>query len=303
MRLSGVIVPTLTPMSSTGEKLNLDATDELANFFVNHHVGALFINGTTGESALLSTAERKEHTTTMISTINKRIPIVVQIGALNTRESIDLANHAAEAGANAVACISPSFFAYSQTELERHYLSIAKAVAPLDFYLYNIPSRTGNTITADLASRLSEEENIVGIKDSSGNLAQILDYLAVPNLDVLPGADLLATQALLAGAKGIVAGPAGVFPEPYMAFWNAWQAKDSTGLLYWQNILMQLSRIIHHGGRLDILKALAALRLPNIGSVRSPISAINPKELELIKSNLKEVLKASKLSEAAYSWL
>ncbi len=303
MRLTGVIVPTLTPMTSTGEKLNLDAVEQLSDFFIHHGVGALFINGTTGESALLSKDERKEHTEKMISTVNSRIPIVVQIGSLSTQESIELANHAAQAGANAVACISPSFFAYSQAELERHYLEIARAVAPLDFYLYNIPSRTGNTISADLAERLSQEKNIVGIKDSSGNLAQILDYLAVPNLDVLPGADLLATQALLAGAKGIVAGPAGVFPEPYMAFWNAWQAKDATDLLYWQNILMQLSRIIHHGGRLDILKALASLRLPSLGKVRSPLSAINPKELELIRISLKEVLKATKLSEEAYHWL
>ncbi|MEM6431401.1 MAG: dihydrodipicolinate synthase family protein [Deinococcota bacterium] len=303
MSLSGVVVPTLTPMDITGNKLNLDAVAQQVDFLILHRVGALFVNGTTGEGALLSTTERKDHAERVISTVAKRIPVVVQIGTLSTRESIELADHAAQAGADAVACISPSFFAYSQAELEQHYLAIARAVSPLDFYLYNIPARTGNTLSADLAERLSQEDNIVGIKDSSGNLAQILDYLAVPNLDVLPGADLLATQALLAGAKGIVAGPAGVFPEPYMAFWAAWQAKDHAHLLYWQNILMQLSHLIAHGGRLDILKALAALRLPGLGTVRSPLAAIQADELEHLRHSLKEVLSTTHLSEEAYNWL
>lgn len=303
MSLSGVIVPTLTPMDKTGEALNLDVVGSLVDFFIRHRVGALFINGTTGEAALLSNRERKEHAEHLISIVNQRIPVVVQIGALSTRESIELATHAATLGANAVACISPGFFAYSQAELEQHYLAVARAVAPLDFYLYNIPARTGNTISANLAERLSQEDNIVGIKDSSGNLAQILDYLAVPNLDVLPGADLLATQALLAGAKGIVAGPAGVFPEPYMAFWDAWQAKDKASLLYWQSVLMQLSRLIKHGGRLDILKALAARRIPGLGIVRSPLTTLQSQELEPLRRGLKEVLKATHLSEEAYDWI
>lgn len=303
MSLGGVIVPTLTPMSSTGDKLNLDAVEPLTDFFVEHRVSALFVNGTTGEAPLLSIDERKEHIERVVAAVNKRIPIVVQVGALNRKTSIDLAEHAATIGANALACITPNFFAYGDKELYPYYLDIARSVAPLDVYLYSIPARTGNTISATLAERLSQEPNIVGIKDSSGNLAQILDYLAISDFDVLPGADLLALQALLAGAAGIVAGPAGAFPEPYMALWHAWQAKDHDSLLYWQKVLMRISQLVFHGGRLDILKALAARRITGLGSVRSPLMATESQELEQIRRGLKEVLTATTLNSDAYDWL
>ncbi|MEZ4607382.1 MAG: dihydrodipicolinate synthase family protein [Deinococcales bacterium] len=130
----------------------------------------------------------------------------------------------------------------------------------------------------------------MGIKDSSGNMGQILDYIAIAHFDVLPGADLLATRALLAGAKGIVAGPAGIFPEPYIALWQAWQDQDHQTLLYWQKVIMQLSRLIAHGGRFDLLKGLMAKRLAGIGKVRSPLLAASSQELEGLQQQLKAVL-------------
>ncbi len=134
-------------------------------------------------------------------------------------------------------------------------------------------------------------------------MAQILDYLAIPEFDVLPGADFLATQIFVAGGKGIVSGPAGIFPEPFMALWNAWQSKDYKALLYWQEIIMQISQIIEHGARLDLLKGLMAKRIAEVGKVRSPVMAASEQELELIQKILLDVLKATTLEEDAYAWL
>ena len=299
--IRGVVVPTLTPMLD--QSVNLQGLTALVEFLCDHKVSALFINGTTGEAPLLSLKERRDVAELAIDIVNKRLPIIIQVGAASTRDSLTLALHAAEAGADAVACITPSFFAYSDKELRAYYQDMARAVAPLKFYLYNIPARTGNTISVQLAEQLSEENNIIGIKDSSGNMAQILDYLAIADFDVLPGADLLATQALLAGAKGIVAGPAGIFPEPYMALWAAWQNKDYKALLYWQSIIMQISQLIAHGGRLDLLKALMARRVPEMGEVRPPLLAASAEELGVMQSKLRDILIASSLHEEAYAWL
>ncbi len=299
--ISGVVVPSLTPMRD--QKVNLEGMETLVEFLVSQKVSALFVNGTTGEGPLLSLQERRDCSTLAIKIADKRLPIIVQVGAATTYDSLELATQAAEAGAAALACITPNFFAYSDKELKAFYLEIARAVAPLELYLYNIPARTGNSISAKLAEELAQESNIVGIKDSSGNMAQILDYLAIPNFSVLPGADLLATQALLAGAKGIVAGPAGIFPEPYMALWSAWQSKDYQALLYWQNVIMQISRLIAHGARLDLLKGLMAKRIAGIGTVRLPLLPATTQELEPLQGKLRDILRATKLNEETYNWL
>lgn len=299
--ISGVVVPSLTPMS--GQTIHPAGLETLVEFLIAQKVSALFVNGTTGEAPLLSLQERRDVATLALATANKRLPVVVQVGAATTRDSLELAVHAATAGADALACITPSFFAYSGRELVTFYREIARAVAPVEFYLYNIPARTGNTISVQVAAQLAEESNIVGIKDSSGNMAQILDYLAVPNFAVLPGADLLATQVLVAGAKGIVAGPAGVFPEPYMALWNAWKSQDYGALLYWQNVVMQLSRLLAHGARLDLLKGLMARRVSGVGKVRPPLMVVPPQELRALQAKLRGILMATTLEENAYSWL
>ena len=299
--INGVVVPTLTPMREYS--INPAGLEALIEFLIAKQVSALFVNGTTGEGSLLSLEERRECATLAIEIANKRLPVIVQIGAGATQDSLELAVHAADAGADALACITPSFFAYTDSELLRFYQEIARAVAPAELYLYNIPARTGNSISAELAERLAEESNIVGIKDSSGSMAQILDYLTIPNFAVLPGADLLATQALIAGAKGIVAGPANIFPELYMAFWNAWQNKDYQKLLHWQKVIMQVSWLIAHGGRLDLLKGLMAKRVAEVGTVRPPLTAVSKEELEPLQNSLRDLLTATTLQEDAYIWL
>lgn len=299
--ITGVVVPTLTPMKNG--KLNPSGLETLVDFLIGQNVSALFVNGTTGEGSLLTFQERREAAALALETSNNRLPIIVQVGAATTKDSLELAQHAAEAGADAVACITPNFFAYSDKELLGYYQELAHTVAPLEMYLYNIPARTGNTISANVAEQLSGEPNIVGIKDSSGNMAQILDYLAIPGFAVLPGADLLATQVLIAGAKGIVAGPAGVFPELYMALWDAWDSKDYKAMFYWQRIIMKLSRLIAHGGRLDLLKGLMAKRLEGVGEVRLPLIAAPQEELETLQGHLRNLLKATTLEESAYAWL
>lgn len=299
--ISGIIIPTLTPMHE--QTINPEGQIALIEFLIEKKVSALFVNGTTGEGPLLSLEERRDCAALAIKTAGKRLPVIVQVGAATSKDSLELAVHAAEAGADALACITPTFFAYTDGELRSFYREVARAVAPLDVYLYNIPARTGNSISARVAEQLAEESNIVGIKDSSGSMAQILDYLAIPDFDVLPGADVLATQILIAGGKGIVSGPAGIFPEPFVALWAAWQSKDYEALLYWQGVIMQISRLIAHGGRLDLLKGLMAKRVTGVGEVRPPLLSVSSEELETLQRKLRHLLTETSLPEDAYSWL
>lgn len=303
MSIEGVVVPNLTPMDPTSERVDLEGVAGLSEWLVAKGVNALFINGTTGEAPLLTTEERKAVVEAVLDAVHGRLPVIVHIGTASTRESLDLADHAAQAGADALACVTPYYFGYTEAQLERFYLTLAEATAPLPFYLYSIPSRTGNTVTPALAERLSQVPNIVGIKDSSGDLAQLLNLLAIPDFAVIPGADHLAVQCLQAGAAGFVSGPAGVFPELYVELWKAWRAQDHRALLEWQCVMLKVLRLVAYGARIDLLKALAAARMSGMGSVRPPQTPVDPAELRAVASGISRLLAASALPPGAYAFL
>jgi 4-hydroxy-tetrahydrodipicolinate synthase len=303
MTIEGVIVPNLTPMDPQGERLDLDGLRQLVDFLIAKRVSALFVGGTTGEGPLLTLPERKVLLEAVVETASERVAVVAQVGTLSTQESLELAVHAVASGADAVACLTPFFFGYSERELERFFLRLAEAVAPHPLYLYNIPSRTGNALSPALAARLAETPNIVGIKDSSGDLAQLQGLLAIPGFRVLSGADHLALHMLQTGAAGFVCGPANALPEPYVALWEAWRAGDEHALLLWQRVILELSGLVRYGARIDVLKALAARRLSGIGGVRPPLAATEPEELEAIRSGLKRLLEATPLPAEAHEWL
>lgn len=303
MKLQGVIVPNLTPMNASGDALDLDSVEPLVAFLAGAGVNALFVNGTTGEGPLLNLSERKALAEAFIGAAKGRLPVVVQVGSLSTQESLELAVHAAEHRVDAVACVTPFYFGYGEEELEHFYTEVAQAIDPCPLYLYNIPSRTGNAISPPLAARLAKFPNVAGIKDSSGDIGQLLGLLEIPEFAVVPGADHLIVQMLQLGAPGFVSGPASVLPEPYVALWKAWQAKDAEGVLEWQHVIMRYSKAVRFGARIDLLKALAAKRLGYLGSVRAPLSAANDELLAPLCSSLKRVLAESSLPEEAYGWL
>jgi dihydrodipicolinate synthase/N-acetylneuraminate lyase len=301
--LEGIIVPTLTPMSEKGDALNLEGVAPQVEELVRHGVNALFLGGTTGEGTLLDASERKAYAEEVLGAAAGRLPVAVQVGAVTTRESVALAEHAAQNGASAVACLTPYYVDASPRAIEQHIRAVARTVSPLSVYLYNIPSRTGNPISPDLAERLSNEPNIVGIKDSTGDMAHLLELLSVPDFDVVIGADLLAVPALQAGAVGLVSGPAGVFPELYVAFWRAWKRQAYDAALQLQEVILHVSRRVHHGARIDLLKALAEHRWGGMGSVRPPLLPPPREELTALCRELKEVLARSTLPSETYRWL
>lgn len=303
MKLRGIIVPTLTPMNATGDVLNLDAVKPMVDFLVAQGMAGLFVNGTTGEAPLLRPEERRQLVEAFVAAAGGRIPVVVQVGAATTRESVAHARHAEVAGADAIACISPWFFAYTDAELEHHFLQVARAVPEMDMYLYTLPVRTGNTISLALVERLAHEPNIVGIKDSSGDAEQLRKYLEIPTFGVLCGDDTLARIALDAGAAGTVSGPAGFIPEIYRAFWNGWSARDRGAVGYWHELLLKVLPFVDYGRRLDVLKHLTGRRLSDLGSVRPPVSQATADTLATLREQLHDLLKHSRLDEAAYRWL
>jgi 4-hydroxy-tetrahydrodipicolinate synthase len=279
-------------MTADGRALNLEAVAPFIDFLVEKGIDGLFIAGTTSEGPLLSLDERRRLARAGVEAAHGRIPVVSQVGAITTQDAVCLARYAAEIGADAVACVAPYYYAYEETELEPYFLSVAEAVPGLPVYLYDIPSRTANPMSAALAQRLREAApNIIGVKDSSGDMAHLLDYLTLEGFAVLSGSDVLAAAAVQAGAVGIVSGLAGVVPEPFVAMWGAWRRGDQKAFLNCYEVILRVAPILQHGAQFSLLKGIASRQASvDLGPARPPQAPVPAEQVAEVWGKLEPLL-------------
>ncbi|MEJ2292591.1 MAG: dihydrodipicolinate synthase family protein [Deinococcales bacterium] len=230
-RLQGVIVPMLTPLSLDGSQLAVDAIPSLVEFLIGGGVHALFLAGTTSEGPLLSVSERRTLLERTVEAVDDRVPVVLHVGAAATRDAVGLAAFAADAGASAIASVTPYYYAYGRDELSIYFREVAGAAPNLPMYLYSIPARTAHHIGADLALELAEVPNIVGIKDSTGDMQMLLSYLEVPGFTV---PERIAASATLQDGPASPTGPllgAARSPHPAALPAEVTQARDALAAL------------------------------------------------------------------------
>ncbi len=271
-RLRGVFVPLVTPFASDGE-FDPAALQRLIDYLIEAGVHGLFSGGTTGEFPLLSIAERKRITEVAVAHTAGRVPVIVHAGAVSTRDAIELACHAKGVGAPAVAVVAPYYFPLPDDALVDHYVRICAAVPDYPVLLYNIPQRSVNAITPPLAAEIVRRcSNVVGIKDSSGNLSQTIEYcLLRPGFQVAQGADGLLVAGLAVGIEATVSGNANVFPELAVAVFEAWWRGDQDGARAAQARLDGVRRPLRDGSDLSLFKRVLAERGVAVGDVRSPL--------------------------------
>ena len=210
-RLRGALAAALTPLRD-GAFDGAGVRPYLA-FLAGHGLDGVLVLGTTGEGVLFSPEERREIAVSFVEAAGGKLQVAVHCGAQTTRETALLAEHAAAAGADAVAVIAPPYFALDEDELLAHFETAASACAPLPFYLYEFEARSGYPIPLAVIERLRERApNLAGMKVSDSPWERVAPYL-VEGLDVFVGAEALLVQGLAAGAVGAVSGLAGSFPD------------------------------------------------------------------------------------------
>lgn len=282
-RLRGVVVPLVTPFSDeAAAQVDYRALAELCEYLIAAGVHGLYPGGTTGENALLTTAERKAIAETVVRAARGRVPVFVHVGAAGTIETVELARHARDIGADGVGAITPYYYAYTGDDLRRHYVAAAAAAVPLPFYLYNLPAFARNEITPALADALWREvPTIVGIKDSSGNLEALRAFRRIPQFSVLSGSDGMNLEALALGCEGMVSGNANAEPAPFVALWNAWQSGDTVSANTAQRAIDGTRNALGGGARLADFKAVLVARgILRTAAVRPPHApAADPHQL------------------------
>jgi dihydrodipicolinate synthase/N-acetylneuraminate lyase len=211
--LNGAVAAAVTPLRDGGEALDEAAFGPYVDFLVAGGVDGLLALGTTGEGFLLPIEQRMRAAQLFVEAAGGRILAAVHCGAQSTWDTVELAAHAADLGADGIAVMAPPYFPLDADELLAHFAAAARACAPTPFYVYEFATRSGYAVPLVVLERLREAApNLRGLKVSDTPWSAFVSYL-IEGLDVFVGPESLLARGLAAGAAGAVSALASVFPE------------------------------------------------------------------------------------------
>jgi dihydrodipicolinate synthase/N-acetylneuraminate lyase len=211
--LKGALAAAVTPLREGGEALDEAAFAPYVEYLAAGGLDGILALGTTGEGILLRLEERRRAAVLFVDGAGEGFQVAVHCGAQTTADTVALAAHAAEIGADAVAVIGPPYYALDEEAIVAHFAAAAEACAPLPFYLYEFRARAGYSLPLGAISRLRAlAPNLAGLKVSNQPFEDVEPYL-IEGLDVFVGAESLVLRGLESGAAGAVSGLAAVFPE------------------------------------------------------------------------------------------
>ena len=201
-----------TPFTENG--VNFEEFGKLIENQIENNIDAIIICGTTGESSTMTETEKKETIKFAINKINKRTKVIIGTGSNNTKSAVEMSKFAEEAGADAVLVVTPYYNKTTQKGLIAHYTEIAKSIT-IPIIMYSVPSRTGVNILPETCKELSKIENIVAIKEASGNISQVAKIAALcgDNLDIYSGNDDQIIPILSLGGKGVISVLSNIMPK------------------------------------------------------------------------------------------
>lgn len=201
---TGAGVAIVTPMNQDGS-INFEKLGELIDFNIDNGTDAIIICGTTGESSTMTDEEHVECIRYAVEKTDHRVPVIAGTGSNHTEYAVNLSKKAQQLGADALLCVTPYYNKTSQKGLVIHFTAIANAV-DIPVILYNVPSRTGVNILPETVKKLSEVENIIAVKEASGNISQVakIAALCADDIDIYSGNDDQIIPIMALGGKGVI---------------------------------------------------------------------------------------------------
>ena len=290
LKVEGIIPALATPMNDD-ESINENGLKEIINFVIEGGVHGIFVSGSQGESFSMTTDEKRRVIAVSIEASAGRVPIYAGTGTITTAQAVQLTKMARELGADAVSVTTPYFIKPTQKELIDYYRAVSDSAEDMPVLLYSNPTRTGVMIDIDTVVRLSELDNVVGMKDSSGDIIQTSGYIeATKDMDfsILVGNDACIFSALVSGGKGAVAATANVAPKLIVGMYDAVKAGNIDLARKLQYRLLPIRRAFTMGTFPVVIKeALNLMGLP-AGPARKPIQPLSPEKREELKNVMKK---------------
>ena len=293
-RLEGMVAATFTPMDENGD-VNLSVIDKYADWIASTPVKGVFVCGTTGEFSSLTIDERKAVLEKWVASAAKRFKVIAHVGSNCQRDAMELASHAAQTGADAIASIAPSFFKPGTVdELVDFFAPICRAASELPFYYYNMPSMTG--VSLSVPSFLIEGKktmpNLVGTKFTHNNLMEMGECLELNNgeFEVLHGYDEILIAGLALGAVAGVGSTYNYLPAVYQNLFDAFKKGDiCTARRMQQKSIEIVKIIIKYGGGVRGGKAIMNLIGVDCGRCRLPVTPFGDDEYSSLKRDLEKI--------------
>ena len=273
--LTGAIAAAATPLTHGGRDVDEGAVGPLTRFLADGGIDGALVCGTTGEGILLSPPERVRVAERFVEARPDGFQIAIHAGAQSTADTVALATHAKQIGADAVAVIAPPYFPLDEPALLEHLRAAAEACGPLPFYVYEFAGRSGYAIPVAVIERLrGTSPNLAGLKVSDTPWSAIEPY-ALEGLDLFVGSEPLVLEALEHGADGAVSGLATAFPEIVAALVHD---RDATAGDHVSTLRTLLAGVPFHAALKEVLIARGVPIRPD---VRPPLRPLTPPEREV----------------------
>lgn len=259
-----------TPFDERG--INFEEYKKLVEFQIVQGADAIIVCGTTGESSTMSNTEKEDLIKFTVDIVDKRIPVIAGTGGNNTTNVIELSKYAETVGADGLLVVTPYYNKTTQQGLVSHYTAIANSVS-LPIILYNVPSRTGLNITPETYLELSKIENIVAVKEASGNISQVakIAKLCRDNLNIYSGNDDQVLPILSLGGLGVISVLSNIYPKyVHNMVINYLSGKHEEALKAQLNSLSLINALFSEVNPIPIKEALNILGF-NFGKPRLPL--------------------------------
>lgn len=286
MDFGQLITAMVTPFDERGE-IDFDATKNLLEHLINTGTDAVVVAGTTGESPTLSTEEKLELFSFVIKEANGRIPVIAGTGTNNTKASIELTKEAEKLGADGIMLVAPYYNRPNQDGLYAHFKAIAEET-DLPIMIYNIPGRTACNIEVDTIVKLSEIDNIVSVKEASGNLDAMAEIIerTKDGFVLYSGDDSLTLPVLAIGGKGIVSVASHIVGDAMKEMIEAFNRGDIEKAGAIHRKLLPTFKALFSAPSPAPLKAVLNLTGIPVGDVRLPLVPLNEEQVEVLKQHI-----------------
>ncbi len=286
MKVKGLWVPVVTPFEN--DELDMVSYEKLVNHYINEGVHGLMPLGTTGETPTLSEKEYEEIVSKTMEVVNGRVPVIIGLGGNCTRSVIDKLKVAERHKVQGILSVSPYYNRPDQRGIYEHFKKISEST-DLDIVLYNIPYRTGRNMENETILKLSEEKNIVGVKDASGDFNKTIELLLnkPDEFSVLSGEDNLFYSSLLLGGDGGVTASAHLKTRDFIKVYDYIQNNDSKAALeIWKEISPMIPLLFKEPNPTPIKYMLKKMGLINSDEVRLPLVPISQELKNELDNNI-----------------
>lgn len=289
------IIPAFYACYDDNGDVSPERTQKLAQYYLDKGVKGLYVGGSSGECIYQNKEERKVILENVMEVVGNKMTIIAHVAAPSTRDSIELAKHAANLGVDALAAIPPIYFTLPEYSIEEYWTEMIQA-ANIDFIIYNIPQTTGYALTSNLLNKMLENENVIGVKNSSMPVQDILTWKLNSKKDIIVfnGPDEQFVGGRIMGADGGIGGTYGVMPELFLA---ADKAIQNSNISLATEIQFVITNIIFEMVKAKaniyaIMKKVLEKDGLQLGGVRSPLTNVTDEDLVIVNKVSKMITSA-----------